>query len=123
MEFTKEQISELMCKQAGLPEPEYAFIPNFVCLTIRFKTQLTPYLTETKTDRANGGVNGGVNLLDDYLKQAYTVVKDNSGIKIKQAADLLNRPYSTTEKQLDTLRRKGLIEHRGSDKTGGYYAK
>ncbi|MGN0195585.1 MAG: ATP-binding protein [Candidatus Cryptobacteroides sp.] len=33
------------CKAAGLPAPEFECIPNFVCLTIRFKNPLTPYLT------------------------------------------------------------------------------
>ena len=33
------------CKETGMPEPEYDFVQNFVCLTIRFKTPLTPYVS------------------------------------------------------------------------------
>ena len=33
------------CKEAGMPEPEYDFVQNFVCLTIRFKTPLAPYVS------------------------------------------------------------------------------
>ena len=39
----------------------------------------------------------------------------------KQIAELLGRPATTVKKQLTTLRKKALIEHRDSDKTGGYY--
>ena len=28
-----------------MPEPEYDFVQNFVCLTIRFKTPLAPYVS------------------------------------------------------------------------------
>ena len=34
-----------LCKNAGLPEPVFGFVPNFVCLTIRFKTPLRPYVS------------------------------------------------------------------------------
>ena len=85
--------------------------------------------------KENGGVNGGVNgevngvvngevdKLNDSLKQVYAVVQDNPGIRTKQIAALLKRPEPTVEKQLTTLRKKNLIEHRGSPKTGGYYTK
>lgn len=85
--------------------------------------------------KENGGVNGGVNgevngvvngevdKLNDSLKQVYAVVQDNPGIRTKQIAALLKRPEPTVEKQLTTLRKKNLIEHRGSPKTGGYYVK
>ena len=103
------------CKEAGLPEPEYEFVTHFVCLTIRFKNPLAPYMT--------GGVNGGVNGLSDSLKQVYSIVLSNPGIKTNQVAALLSKPSATVEKQLANLRKKGIIEHRGSAKTGGYYTK
>ena len=42
------------CRAAGLPAPEFESIPNFVCLTIRFKNPLRPYLT-------GGGDNDRIN--------------------------------------------------------------
>ena len=59
-----------LCKEAGLPEPEYDFVPNFVCLTIRFKNPLTPYLSGDE----NGGVNDGVKTLSESLKPVYSTV-------------------------------------------------
>ena len=115
------------CKEAGLPEPEYDFVPNFVCLTIRFKNPLTPYLSGDGNGGVNGDVNGGVNdgvkTLSESLKPVYSTVFSNPGIKANNVAALLDRPLPTVEKQLATLKKKGLIEYRGSAKTGGYYAK
>ena len=112
-----------LCKEAGLPEPEYDFVPNFVCLTIRFKNPLTPYLSGDENGGVNGGVNDGVKTLSESLKPVYSTVFSNPGIKANNVAALLDRPLPTVEKQLATLKKKGLIEYRGSAKTGGYYAK
>ena len=65
--------------------------------------------------RPDGGLNGGLKLLLD-------VIKSNPGIRAKDASALLdNRPVSTIEKQIRELTGKGLIERRGSKKSGGYY--
>ena len=72
-------------------------------------------------DNKNGGVNGGVNVLSRSLKEVFSIVKSYPGIKIKQIAEIRNRAESTISKQLAELKKKGLIEHRGADKTGGYY--
>ena len=85
--------------------------------------------TKTKSGPVNGGVNGGVNgpvngpvnALSDSLKQAYLTVYDNQGLNLTQISALLKKPVTTVKKQLTTLRKMGLIEHRDSDKTGGYY--
>ena len=69
----------------------------------------------------NGPVNGSVKSLSESLKQLYIVVCENQGLNTKQIAELLGRPATTVKKQLTTLRKKALIEHRDSDKTGGYY--
>ena len=96
---------------------------NFVCLTIRFKNPLTPYLSGGVNGDVNGGVNDGVKTLSESLKPVYSTVFSNPGIKANNVAALLDRPLPTVEKQLATLKKKGLIEYRGSAKTGGYYAK
>jgi predicted transcriptional regulator len=68
----------------------------------------------------NGGLNGGLN---SGLKSIFDTIKNNPGIKAKDASILLdNRAISTIEKQIKELSNKGLIERRGSKKAGGYYA-
>ena len=49
------------------------------------------------------------------------IVLNNPGIKIGQVAEARGKSESTVWKQLTSLRKMGLIEYRGSDKTGGYY--
>ena len=116
-----------LCKEVRLPEPEYDFVPNFVCLTIRFKNPLTPYLSGDVNGDVTGDVTGDVNnsikTLSESLKPVYSTVSSNPGIKAYSVAALLDRPLPTVEKQLATLKKKGLIEYRGSAKTGGYYKK
>lgn len=102
-----------LCKEAGLPEPEYDFVQNFVCLTIRFSTPLRPYVS--------GDVNGDVNGLSGSLKDVYLIVLKNPGIKVKRIAEIRGKSESTIWKQLTVLRKNGLIVYRGSDKNGGYY--
>lgn len=71
----------------------------------------------------NGDVNGEINSLSSSLKEVYMVVKANPGIKIKKVAELREKSESTVGKQLSDLKKKGMIEYRGANKTGGYYAK
>ena len=87
-----------------------------------FKGVLAGYL-EANFTSGHITVNGPVNTLTDSLIQVYVFVKDNPGLNTKQIAELLKRPYFTVKKQVSALQKRNLIEHRGSDKTGGYFAK
>lgn len=49
------------------------------------------------------------------------IVLKKPGIKIKQVAELRGKSESTLKQQLSDLKKKGLIEYRGSKKNGGYY--
>ena len=109
-----------LCKEAGLPEPEYDFVQNFVCLTIRFKTPITPYVSGG--GELNGGIRGGLNGgLNDGPKKTLEYICQHEGCNTKQISIGLDVPFDTIEKQIRILLKKGLIEHRGSKKTGGYY--
>ena len=115
------------CHEAGMPEPNYEFVTNFVCLTIGFKMPLVPYMSEDVNGDVNGDingdingdVNGDVNSLTGSLKDVYLIVLKNPGIKIKQVAEFRGKSESTVWKQLTSLRRNGFIEYRGSNKSGG----
>jgi len=103
--------------------------PNFVCLTIRFKSPLVPYVSGGVNKGVNGYVNGGVNgYVTDALKsltpsqrKVYDIVQNNPGVNTRQIADILDKSPRTIEKHLTALKMKALIEHKDSDKTGGYY--
>lgn len=71
----------------------------------------------------NDGANEGVSDLDAALKQVYSIIKTTPGIKTNQISDKIGRSPATVERYLSALKKKDLIEHRGSAKTGGYYVK
>ena len=69
----------------------------------------------------NGDVNGDVKSLKGVLKEIYMIVYSNPGIKTLRVAEIRRKSESTVWKQLNELRKKGIIEYRGSDRSGGYY--
>ena len=106
------------CKAQGVPEPEYVVNGGFVIIVFR-----KPEGAGVVNGPVNGDVNGDVTSLKGVLKDIYLIVLNNPGIKIAQVAELRGKSESTVWKQLNELTKKGIIEYRGSDKTGGYYAK
>ena len=71
-------------------------------------------------DRVNDSRN---DTLNDSVKTTYTIIRSNPGIQRKGIADMSGKSVATTSRHLAILVKEGLIEHRDSDKTGGYYAK
>lgn len=132
------------CKEAGLPEPEYVTVQNFVCLTIRFKKTLRPYIENDRlNDRLNCNLNSMFNSdlshilnnsddklndrLNDKLNSlttsTYLFIKQHPGIRRKELATKTQKSIPTIDRILIELQKHNLIEHKGSKKTGGYYAK
>ncbi len=64
----------------------------------------------------------GGGALNEGLKSLFTEINENSGVQAKDLAESLHRPIKTVERQVKVLSDKGLIERRGSKKTGGYWA-
>ena len=114
-----------LCKEAGLPEPEYDFVPNFVCLTIRFKEPITPRLSgDKKDDRINDKLNDRLNEeLSAPVRSTYLLVRANPGIQRKGLSEKSGKSIPTIDRHLAELQEKGFVMHEGSKKTGGYYAK
>ena len=111
-----------LCKEAGMPEPEYDFVTNFVCLTIRFKHPLTPHLTDhgnsSKNERLNELLNERLSL---SVLATLDVIKSHPGIQRKDIIVATGKGDATIGRHLVILIEKKLIEHRGSKRTGGYY--
>lgn len=101
------------CEEAGLSEPEYDFVTYFVCLTIRFKTPLTPHLTGDTINET----------LNTALLSTYELIKRTPGIQRKDLVAKSDYVASTISRHIAVLMEKGLVERRGSKKTGGYYVK
>ena len=116
-----------------MPAPEYRQNEFMVYATIRQRGDAVGQLNgelngelngdDRVNDSRNGYVNGEVNTLTPSQKLVYDTVNNNPGIQTKQIADVLKRSPRTIEKHLAFLAKSCFIEHRDSDKTGGYYVK
>ena len=101
-------VNRLMKEYAGEAAPQ--FIEGTV-----FKM----FLPVPKID--GDGLNEGIN---EGLKSVLKAIQNNPGIQANKISALLNnRPIKTIEKQIKALVEKGLIERKGSKKTGGYFIK
>lgn len=75
-------------------------------------------------DRVNDRVNDSRNdRINSSMMVTLTIVRSNPGIQRKGISDISGKSISTIDRHLAILVKEGLIEHRDSDKTGGYYAK
>ena len=73
-------------------------------------------------DSQNDKVNDSrIDRLNDSVKTTYLVIKANPGIQRKGISDLTGKSISTIDRYLAKLVKENLIEHKDSDKTGGYY--
>ena len=105
-------------KQAGWGEPE---LKNR--LEVDEVALVLPIPNKTNGD-ANDRLNDGLNdRLNGGLMATYTIVRSNPGIQRKDISDISGKSIPTIDRHIAILMKKGLIEHRDSKKTGGYYAK
>ena len=75
-------------------------------------------------DRVNDSRNDRVNdRINSSMMVTLTIVRSNPGIQRKGISNISGKSISTIDRHLAILVKEGLIEHRDSDKTGGYYAK
>lgn len=67
----------------------------------------------------DGALNGALN---GALKQTiYAEISANPGLQRKDLIEMLDVPTLTLARAMKDLQERGLIEHRGSKKTGGYF--
>lgn len=105
-------------KQAGWGEPE---LKNR--LEVDEVALVLPIPNKTN-DEANDRLNDGLNdRLNGSLMATYTIVRSNPDIQRKDISDISGKSIPTIDRHIAILMKKGLIEHRDSKKTGGYYAK
>ena len=72
----------------------------------------------------NKPVNNSVNdPVKGVLKDIFEIIKNNPGIQKPAIASHIGKSEATAKRHLKQLVERNLIEHKGSDKTGGYYPK
>lgn len=104
------------CRAHGLPEPEYVVNGGFV--TIVFRRPIGT--VDDKDDSVNDNVNDSLN---DSVSNTYLTIKANPGIQRKRISEITGKSIPTIDRHIALLAKSNLIEHRDSDKTGGYYVK
>ena len=67
------------------------------------------------SDSVAEGLNAGQQSVLDCIKA-------HEGINVPKLSELTNIPSKSIERHVSVLIERGLIEHRGSKKTGGYHA-
>ncbi len=67
--------------------------------------------------RVNASVNASVKL-STTQRQIIDILKDNPEITIKEIADKLEKNETTVVRNIGKLKKQGIIERVGSDKTG-----
>lgn len=68
----------------------------------------------------SGGLNGELN---PAQKATLSYINENEGCNATEISDKTGVPFSTIDKHIRVLLKNGVIERRGSKKTGGYYVK
>lgn len=102
-----------LMKEAGLPEPEFE---NKGFFTVRFvKRKKTQNVID---DRLNDRLN---DRLKEREKQVFQILTESPGLRTNELSSIIEVSISTLSRTLKNLVDLGLIEYRGSKKTGGYY--
>ena len=112
-----------ICREYGLNDPLFQEIQQGFRVTLYKEKHLTDHYSTTERPEPSTTVREGLNEgLNEGLKTLLLQVKSNPGIQANKLSELLNnRSIKTIERQIAHLTKFGLIEHRGSKKTGGYW--
>jgi len=129
-----------ICRDYGMKDPLFQEIQQgFMVTLFKEKAKHVDYrkagdkVGETLTqnqkvrEESNAGINEGSNAginegLNEGLKSLLVQVKLHPGTQTNSLSGFLNsRSTKTIERQIGILIKMGLIEHRGSKKTGGYW--
>ncbi len=79
-----------------------------------------PVLNGSAVPLLNGSAVEGLNVGQQAVLDC---IKDHEGINVPRISEGTNIPSKSIEHHIKVLIERNLIEHRGSKKTGGYYAK
>ena len=106
--------------QWGEPELKNKIEVDEVELVLPTPNKWNGNANDSRNDTLNDGLNDGLN---KNLIATYSIIRSNPGIQRKDISDISGKSIPTIERHIAILIKKGLIEHRDSKKTGGYYPK
>lgn len=97
------------CRKQNIPDPEWSMSGGFVTVTFRRNTQ-----TGGKKD----GKKGGEKKLSDRQRVIYDLIKQNDKITVPELARKIMSSDRSVYRDLDSLRRNGVIAREGGRKQG-----
>ena len=110
-----------LCKENGLPKPEFELAHGFVYLTIRFAKPLTPRLSgDTENDREGDRENDREKPLVLTSRQVsmLSLMKENDRVTTEQLKEKLHTSISTVNREIAALKKAKALEREGGDKDG-----
>ena len=110
------------CVELGLRKPEFRQDEDFTAVLWRKEGVATGdgNHNDSRNDSRNDRVNDS---LSDSVNGTYQAIKANPGIQRKRISELTGKSIPTIDRHIALLAKSNFIEHRDSDKTGGYYVK
>lgn len=75
--------------------------------------------TDDRINGVNDRINGTGDRINDRIK---SLIAENPGISAMRIVEMSDKSESTIRRTLALLKKQGILEYRGSKKTGGYYA-
>lgn len=108
-------------EEAGCPAPEYKQGDFMVYATIWQHKEPVNVENGTLNYTLNGTLNDILKRLNPTQKRVYEYICANHGVQAKTIVAELDIKRDTLNKVFKTLTDLGLIEHKDSKKTGGYY--
>ena len=108
------------CLELGLRKPEFRQDEDFMVTLWRREGVASGNGDVNGDDRVNDSRNDS---LSDSVNSTYQAIKANPGIQRKRISELTGKSIPTIDRHIALLAKSNLIEHRDSDKTGGYYVK
>ena len=88
----------------------FQFLDNFIRISIPYNSGLGH---ETINDAISDAISDAIN----------DAIKSRPGVKKVELVKIIGKSKPTIERAIAQLKQDGVIEYRGSKKTGGYYAK
>ena len=108
------------CKKNHCALPEWRQDDNTVTLTFKAELPRDKFTKSTITDNIIKGLTHNVDA-QQHLYAIYMSIRNNGNIKVANVQELTGKSYISCKRYLQLLKEAGLIEYRGSLKTGGWY--
>ena len=108
-----------LCKESGLPKPEFELANGYVYLTIRFSKPLTPRLSgDRENDREDDRENPII--LTSRQQLLISLMKENDRVTTEEMKEKLDVSISTVNREIAALKKKKAVERKGGDKNGSW---